>query len=395
MRVLIGVSASIAAYKAAEVVSELRKTGADVTVVMTKNATNLIGPATFRSLSGNEVRIELFEGGTASPLHIDLATSQDVVAVIPATANIIGKAASGICDDLLSTVLLSTRAPVVFAPAMNEAMWYNPAVQENVAKLKQRGCVFVEPGEGWLACGKEGVGRLADTETLIAAITDAAGSGDDLKGKRIIVTGGPTIEPIDDVRFISNRSSGKMAAALARAAVRRGAQTVLVMGPARVPLPAGAVVVRVETTGEMERALSREWDTADCVIMAAAVCDFRVQGARKGKIKRERGLRLDLEPTADILQGLGRDKGKRVLVGFAVETENEVEAGKAKLTRKNLDLIMVNNPLRQGSGFGSDTNSGYLIRGDGTVLDLPLMSKIQLAERILDEVAARLCEGAR
>jgi phosphopantothenoylcysteine decarboxylase/phosphopantothenate--cysteine ligase len=390
MRVLIGVTGSIAAYKAAEVVSELKKSGADVTVVMTEHSTHLIGPATFRGLSGNEVRLDLFERWPGRPIHIDLATDHDVVAIVPATANVIGKIACGICDDLLSTVVLSTKKPVVIAPAMNEAMYLNEAVQENIATLRQRGYAFIEPETGWLACGKEGVGRLASIETVVATIMDAAGALSDLKGTKVIVTGGPTIEPIDAVRFISNRSSGKMAVSLARVAARRGAETVLVMGPTSVPGPAGVRVIHVETSEEMKQAIESEWEDADCVVMAAAVCDFKPEKVEKGKIRRQGEFTLNLTSTDDILGSLSRKKDKRMLVGFALETEHEVEGGKRKLSQKGLDLVVVNNPLQEGAAFGSDTNSGYMIYQDGRVEKIPLMTKLDLSEKIIDAVSSHL-----
>jgi len=390
MRVLIGVTGSIAAYKAAELVSELKKSGSEISVVMTEHATHLIGAATFRGLSGGEVRVDLFERWPGRPIHIDLATDHDVVAIVPATANIIGKIAGGICDDLLSTVVLSTKAPVIIAPAMNEAMYLNPAVKENIDTLKRRGYRFVEPDTGWLACGTEGVGRLASLDALVAAIADAAGGRSDLKGRKVVITGGPTLEPIDAVRFISNRSSGKMAISLARVAARRGAETVLVMGPSGVPRPAGVKVIDVETGADMQRACEQEWENADCMVMAAAVCDFKPRDVEPGKLKRREGLTLDLGASEDILAGLAGSKGNRMLVGFALETRDEIEGGKRKLREKNLDLVMVNNPLVEGAGFGSDKNSGYLIFRDGRVEDIPLVTKLDLAEKIFDAISSRL-----
>jgi phosphopantothenoylcysteine decarboxylase/phosphopantothenate--cysteine ligase len=415
LRVLIGVTGSIAAYKAAEVVSALKKSGAEITVVMTEHATELVGPATFRALSGNEVRVALFERWPGKPIHIDLATGHDVVAVIPATANIIGKMACGICDDLLSTVLLSTRSPILIAPAMNEAMYGNASVQENIATLKDRGITFIEPETGWLACGTEGVGRLASLDTILAAISEAAsgatasgaggvgdtgtgaagagtapGAAKDLAGRKVIITGGATLEPIDEVRFISNRSSGKMAAALAKAASGRGAETVLVTGIMSVPPPPGVRTVRVETGAEMKRAIEDEWEDADCIVMAAAVCDFKPGRIASGKLKRQEGLKLELTSTDDILGSLSRKKSKRMMVGFALETEDEVERGKRKLEQKDLDLVIANNPLREGTGFGSDSNAGYLIYRDGRVDEIPLMSKLDLSERVFDAVASHL-----
>jgi phosphopantothenoylcysteine decarboxylase/phosphopantothenate--cysteine ligase len=395
MRVLIGVTGSIAAYKAAELVSELKKSGWDITVVMTEHAQHLVGPATFRALSGGEVRTDLFERWPGRPIHIDLAAGHDVIAVVPATANVIGKIAAGICDDLLSTVVLSSKAPVVIAPAMNEAMYLNPAVQANIETLRARGYTFVEPESGWLACGSTGKGRLAALDALVAAIVDAAAGRGDLKGRKVIVTGGPTLEPIDAVRFISNRSSGKMAAALARVAVRRGADTVMVMGPTSVSRPAGVSVLDVETGADMQRVCTREWQDADCMIMAAAVCDFRPRRVEAGKIKRRDGLTLELESSEDIIAGLASGKAGRVLVGFALETENEIEEGKRKLRDKGLDLVVVNNPLREGAGFGGDTNTGHLIFRDGRVENIPLMTKLDLAEKIFDAVASLLGGAAQ
>lgn len=417
MNVLLGVTGSIAAYKAAEVVSILRKAGINTTVVMTENATHLVGPATFRSLSGNPVRVDMWEEVAGKPIHITMAVEQDVIAVVPATANIIGKVANGICDDLLSTVLISTRAPIIIAPAMNENMYLNPVVQENIQKLRDRGYCFVQPEKGWLACGVEGVGRLADPDVIVKAILDAAGgnpgdkreascgadpTGDaggrvaeragqakgTLAGRKVIITGGPTREPIDAVRFISNRSSGKMAVALAEAARLRGAETVLISGPRSAAAPAGVRVVDVETADEMRKAVEYEWQDADCIMMAAAVCDFKPDRVRSGKLKRGSALDLKLISTEDIVANLAKDKGARVVVGFALETENEVEAGKAKLVEKNLDLIFVNNPRRDGCGFGSDTNAGYLLDGGGKVEEIPLTSKTDLAGRILDAASA-------
>ena len=390
MRVLIGVTASIAAYKAAEVVSELKKSGVEISVIMTEHATSLVGPATFRALSGTQVRVDLFEGGSGKPLHIDLATGHDVMAIVPATANVIGKIAAGICDDLVSTVALSTPRPVIVAPAMNEVMYLNPAVQQNLATLAERGVTIVEPEEGWLACGTSGVGRLASPEVIIEAIMDAASPKGDLNGRKVIVTGGPTVEPLDSVRFISNRSSGKMAYSLARVARRRGADTVLVTGPVCLTRPAGVRVIAVETGSQMREAVEREWKDAHCLVMAAAVCDFKPQEAHKGKLKKDNKLTLELVATEDIVAGFSGKQDGRVVVGFALETEDEVRGGTQKLKAKNLDLVVVNNPLREGAGFGSDKNSGYLIYRDGRIEEFPLISKIDLSEKIFDAVCAHL-----
>lgn len=389
MRVLLGITSSIAAYKAADVVADLVRAGVEVSVIMTQNATELVAPATFRALSGRDVRVGLWEGGSALPLHIELA-EQDVVAIVPATANILGKIACGICDDLVSTVVVSTKAPVVIAPAMNETMYLSAAVQKNISILKERGYTIVEPSTGWLACRKEGKGRLADIGTIVAAIMDAGAARGDLKGKKVIVTGGPTREPIDAVRFISNRSSGKMAAALARAARRRGADTVLVTGPVSVAVPGGVRSIEVETCSEMREAIDREWKDASCLVMAAAVCDFKPNKVERGKMPREGKISLELAATDDILAGVARKKEGRIVVGFALETEDEIEGGTRKLVQKNLDLIVVNNPLREGTGFGSDMNAGHLIFRDGSVEEIPLLAKLDFADRILDAVAGLL-----
>lgn len=385
MRVVLGVTSSIAAYKAAEVASRLVQSGADVSVVMTKNATKLIGESTFRALTGNPVRVDLFEP-EGRVLHIDLATSIDVLAIVPATANFIGKIANGICDDLLTTVVLSTQAPILVAPAMNEAMYLNPAVQDNLIKLRSRGYHIIEPETGWLACGKEGKGRLADVGLIVNAILSLARRSKDLEGKRVVITGGPTVEPIDAVRFISNRSSGKMAVALAEEAISMGAQTTLIIGPTCLPMPYGAKVVRVETTSEMEEAIRREWANTDCLVMAAAICDFRVEATYQGKIPRSSKLDLHLVETPDIVAEIAKEKGKRIVVGFALETGEEVEAGMKKLKAKNLDLVMVNNPLKEGAGFGGDTNFGYLIDSNGMVEEVPLLTKREVARRIFEKV---------
>ena len=393
MRVLIGVTASIAAYKAAEIVSELSKSGVNTSVIMTEHATRLVGPETFRALSGNEVRVGLFDGGTTKPIHIDLAVGHDVIAIVPATANMIGKIAAGICDDLVSTVVLSANVPVIIAPAMNEAMYLNPAVRQNIEVLKRRGYSFVDPETGWLACGNEGLGRLGSIDRIVEAIMDAGGSSADLSGKKVLITGGPTREPIDAVRFISNRSSGKMAFSLARVARRRGADTVLITGPVSIGKPAGVRAIEVETTSQMREAVEREWEGADCIIMAAAVCDFRPEHVTEGKLRRRGRISLDLTSTEDILQAVYEKKGGRMLVGFALETENEIEGGKRKLEEKNLDLVFVNNPLRKGSGFDADTNSGYLIYSDGRVEEIPLKTKLELSDRIFDVVSACLADA--
>jgi len=388
-RVILGVTGGIAAYKSAEIVRALVKLGAEVKVVMTRNATRFITPLTLGTLSGNEVAVEMFpgEGRAASTRHISLADWAELVLVAPATANFLGKVACGLADDLLSTVVMATTAPVAFAPSMNDNMLRSPAVSANIAVLKSRGYRFVEPTFGYLACGRIGEGRLADIEDIVDAVEQILLSSGGLSGRKVLVTAGRTEEDIDPVRFITNRSTGKMGYALARAALLRGAEVILVSGPSELRPPLGARLERVRTASEMKSKVEEHFGWCDVLIMAAAVADFRPSRRAGGKIKKADGpLALELEETEDILASLGEFKGGKVLVGFALETENGVENAKEKLIRKNLDMVVLNNPLVEGAGFGTDTNVVSIIGRDGKVEPLPKMSKLEVAGEILRRV---------
>jgi len=388
-KIVLGVTGCIAVYKAAELVRHLVKQGADVHVVMTKSAREFMAPLTFQTLTSNPVITELFtlfEEHTIG--HITMAQRGDVVVVAPATANIIGKAANGIADDMLSTVLLATRKPVLFAPAMNEGMWDNPVTQRNVQTLKDLGRRFVEPGVGDLACGDHGRGRLADIVDIVDEIESML-SPEDFRGVTALVTAGPTQELIDPVRFISNPSSGKMGYAIARALRHRGADVVLVSGPTTLAVPRGVHAVQVRSAQEMAAAVDRHFPSAELVIKSAAVADYRPQVAAVHKVKKRDGKVpcLALEPTTDILAGLGKKKGSRILVGFAAETQDLVANAHEKLVKKNLDLIVANDVSRGDCGFGADMNKATLLLRDGMAVDVPAMSKQDLAHRILDCIA--------
>jgi len=392
--ITLGVTGSIAAYKAAELASLLAKAGADVHVVMTAGAQKFVAPATFAALTGNPVHTDMFAGAAGaggSPLpHIELAKAHLLV-VAPATANILAKAAHGVADDLLSTVILAARGPVLFCPAMNVHMYRNPATRANIATLREYGCRVLEPGAGRLACGEEGEGRLPEPAEIVAEITRLLGGpAKDLQGLSVLVTAGGTREPIDPVRFISNRSSGKMGYALARAAAARGADVTLVSAPTALPAPAGVKVVLVETAQQMFAAVLEHFPQADLVLKAAAVADYRPAKPAEQKIKKEgETLVLELTRNPDILLELGRRKKPgQVLVGFAAETENLLANARRKLAEKNVDLLVANDVTRPGAGFGADTNIVKLIYRDGKVVDLPLLEKTVLADRILDAALA-------
>ncbi|HVR70751.1 MAG TPA: bifunctional phosphopantothenoylcysteine decarboxylase/phosphopantothenate--cysteine ligase CoaBC [Vicinamibacteria bacterium] len=387
--VVLGVTGCIGAYKACEVLRELQKRGVDVHVVMTEHATRFVSAMTFEALSGHPVFVDQFALGAESDIrHIGLADAADLLLVAPATANAIGKFARGIADDALSTLFLATRARVLVAPAMNVNMFEHPAVVENLALLRARGVELVEPGSGYLACGWLGKGRLAEVGDIVAAAMAVLARRRSLDGEAVVVTAGPTVEDIDPVRFVSNRSSGRMGYRLAEAARDRGARVVLVSGPTALPAPAGVQVVAVRSAEEMARAVGEHASSAAVVVMAAAVSDYRPAGVAAEKIKKQAGpTQLDLVRTPDILGSLGRAKGGRFLVGFAAETENVVENARRKRGEKNLDLIVANDVGREGSGFGADLNAAVLIDAQGEA-ELPLMSKRELAERIWDRVEA-------
>ena len=395
-RIVLGVSGGIAAYKAVEICRRLVDAGAHVMPVLTTGATRFVGPLTFSALASEPARTSLFEGPEPIP-HTRLGQNCDLVVVAPATARVIGHYAAGISNDLLTATLLATRAPVLVAPAMHTEMWEHPAVQDNLALLRRRGVHIVDPESGRLAGGDIGAGRLADP----ARIVEAAGailssptstlSGGDLAGRRVLVTAGGTREAIDPVRFIGNRSSGKMGYAIAEAAARRGAEVVLVTTVNREAPPSVTDVVRVESAAEMADAVIERYGDVDVVVMAAAVADFRPKATAAEKIKKAAGPpEIVLEPTTDILAELGRKKSAQYLVGFAAETERLVEQAAAKMAAKRVDLMVANDVTAPGSGFEVDTNRAVLIAPDGTTRELPQMPKIELADAIWDRVVLEL-----
>jgi phosphopantothenoylcysteine decarboxylase/phosphopantothenate--cysteine ligase len=391
-RVVVGITGGIAAYKAAEFVRLLVKEEVDVHVVMTENAQKFIAPLTFQTLSGNPVVSDpfaLLEDATIG--HIALADLAELVVILPATANIIGKIAHGIADDFLSTMVMATKAPVLFVPSMNVNMWENKALQKNIQTLLEMGYPLLEPGEGELACHWYGKGRLPELNEVVEKMEDVL-STKDLKGEQILVTGGPTQEPIDPVRFITNRSSGKMGYALAKMARRRGAEVILITGPASLPPPRRDIkFLPVRSAEEMRKAVFTHLEGSSVVIKAAAVSDYRPKVISQKKIKKgESETTLTLERTKDILEELGKKKGNRILIGFAAETEDLIVNAKKKLKEKNLDFIVVNDVTRPGAGFSSDTNQVKIIYPSGQVKDLPLMAKEEVSQLILDEVVRLL-----
>jgi phosphopantothenoylcysteine decarboxylase/phosphopantothenate--cysteine ligase len=390
MKVCLGITGGIAAYKSAELVRQLQQHGLEVQVVMTRHACEFITPLTMASLSGRKVITEMFEGPAGAANiesaieHISVAQAIDLLIVAPATANIIGKMANGIADDFLTTLYLATKAPVLVAPAMNVNMWEHPTQQENLARLVSHGVRVVDPEEGYLACGMTGAGRLASLEKVLAAALELLGLTHDLGRETVLVTAGPTQEPIDPVRFIGNRSSGKMGYALAQAAVRRGARTILVSGPTALTPPDGVEFVAVRTAEEMRDAVLARLPAATIIIKAAAVADYRPAASSAQKIKKHQArLALQLERTPDILAELARQKGTRIVVGFAAETEALIEHARAKLQRKNLDLVVANDVSQDV--FDSDFNTAVLV-GPETETELPRLTKTELAHRILDQV---------
>jgi phosphopantothenoylcysteine decarboxylase/phosphopantothenate--cysteine ligase len=394
MRIALGVTGGVAAYKAAELVRRLQQEGIDVQVVMTHAAQQFITPLTFAALTGNKVITSMFasedpaQANVESAIeHIAVAQRIDLLLVAPATADILGKFAHGVADDFLTTLYLATKAPVVVAPAMNVNMWEHAATQENLAKLRARGVHVVDPDEGYLACGMTGAGRLAATEPIAKKVCDVLGLRHDFDGQTVLITAGPTCEDLDPVRFITNRSSGKMGYSLAEAAVRRGARVVLVSGPVDIQAPGGVDCLPVRTTEEMRKAVREHAAVANVIIMAAAVADYRPAAPHAEKIKRGNArLTVELEPTPDILSELGHDGGKRVLVGFAAETDGLIENARAKLARKQVDMIVANDVTQKGAGFDGDTNIVTLLLRDGRDIPLPKMTKFEVANRILDHV---------
>lgn len=386
--VVVGVTGGIAAYKTCEVVSRLKKLHADVRVIMTRNATEFVNPLTFQSLSHNPVSVDTFANiQTWEIEHIALAQRADVFVIAPATANIIGKLACGIADDMLSTTVMATHAPVLIAPAMNTAMLENPATQQNMETLSKRGMRFIAPGTGMLACGTSGAGRMSEPSQIVDEIVRTLKPREDFAGLHVVVTAGPTVEPLDPVRYITNRSSGKMGYAIAEAAHARGAQVTLISGPTAIQPPQGVDVLRIGTTQELFDAVLANAD-ADIVIQAAAPADYRAREVSATKIKRTGdSLMIELVPNPDIAAALGvRKHPGQTLVGFAAETNNVIENAQGKLKRKSLDLIVANDVTRKGAGFDVDTNIVTLIDADG-MKELPMMTKREVADGILDRVS--------
>jgi phosphopantothenoylcysteine decarboxylase / phosphopantothenate---cysteine ligase len=393
MKIVLGVSGGIAVYKAAEIVRLLQDRGIRVQVVMTRAAQEFVRPLTFAGLSGEKVITDLFgsESGDAPANvelaieHIAVAQAIDALVVAPATADVLARFAQGIANDFLSTLYLATTAPVVVAPAMNVNMWNHAATQANLEILRKRGVRIVEPGDGYLACGMTGSGRLAESETIIAAVMEALGATQDLAGETVLVTAGPTQEKIDPVRYLTNRSSGRMGYAIAEAALRRGARVLLVSGPTAIAAPGAAELTRVETAEEMRAAVLKLLPESTVVIKTAAVADFRPKMAAGQKIKRKGEMTLELEPTADILREVARRKTSQIVVGFAAETENVLENARKKLASKSLDAIVVNDVSRDGIGFDSDRNAVTII-SQSEVVEVPETSKWEVAHRVLDQV---------
>jgi phosphopantothenoylcysteine decarboxylase/phosphopantothenate--cysteine ligase len=391
MKIVLGVSGGIAAYKAAEIVRLLQDRGIRVQVVMTRAAQEFIRPLTFAALSGEKVITDLFGSGAeeanidSAVEHIAVAQSIDALVVVPATADVLAKFAQGLATDFLTTLFLATKAPVVVAPAMNVNMWEHPATQANLDNLKKRGVRIVEPGSGYLACGMTGPGRLAENDVIVAAVMEALGASQELAGETVLITAGPTREKIDPVRYLTNRSSGRMGYALAEAALRRGARLLLVSGPTTVTAPGAAEITRVETAEEMRQAVLSLLPEASIVIKTAAVSDYRPRVAASQKIKRSGPVSLELEPTPDILAEVARQKGSRIIVGFAAETENALENARKKLSSKGVDAIVVNDVSQEGIGFDSDRNAVTIITED-EVVDVPETTKWEVAQRVLDQI---------
>jgi phosphopantothenoylcysteine decarboxylase/phosphopantothenate--cysteine ligase len=387
--VVLGIAGSIAAYKAADIASKLTQDGVGVEVIMTDAATRFIAPLTLRSITGQPVATDLFgQESEFGIVHISLAEAADVLAIAPASADVIARLAAGIADDVLTCTVLATKAPVIIAPAMHHNMFQNPATQENLARLKARGFIVVGPAYGRLASGDMGMGRLAEVEEIIAAIKRALVGSGDLAGKSIVVTAGGTREPIDPVRFVSNYSSGKMGYAVAETARDRGAEVKLITASTFLPDPSGIEVTHIETAVQMKKAVAKAVARADALVMAAAVADYQPKKTAKAKIKKESsGLTLEMVKTPDILSEV---TGDFIKVGFAAESEDTVANARKKLKQKQLDIIVANNITEAGSGFGTDTNKVTIIAKNGKTEDLPLMSKREVADKILDRVAGLL-----
>ena len=392
MKIALGVTGGIAAYKSAEIVRLLQDRGIRVQVVMTRAAQEFVRPLTFAALSGEKVITSMFASGEehapnidSAIEHIAVAQSIDALVVAPATADILAHFAQGIATDFLTTLYLATTAPVVVAPAMNVNMWNHPATQANLEILRKRGVKIVEPGTGYLACGMTGAGRLADNEAIVAAVLETLGASQDLSGETVLITAGPTREKIDPVRYLTNRSSGRMGYALAEVALRRGARVLLVSGPTSLMPPGAAEVTRVESAEEMRDSVLKLLPQASIVVKTAAVADYRPKATAEQKLKRKGPMTLELEATPDILQEIARKRSAQIVVGFAAETENVLENARQKLLAKNLDAIVVNDVSREGVGFDSDRNAVTIITRD-EVVETPETTKREVAQRVLDQV---------
>lgn len=390
--VLVGVTGGIAAYKILDVESKLKKLGYEINTIMTKNACEFVQPMAFQTISNNYVVTDTFERPHKWDVeHIALAKKADIVLIAPATANVIGKMANGIADDMLTTTVMAAKCPVVIAPAMNTAMYENEIVQENIAYLKSKGYLFIEPSTGMLACGDVGSGKLPTPDEIVAYVEkvmeEQVEITEDLSGKHILVTAGPTIEPLDPFRYITNHSSGKMGYAIAERAAKRGGEVILVSGPVQIPAPKGVKVISVKTANEMYEAVHEHFNWADAVIKAAAVSDYRPKTESHEKIKKsDDSMTLELVKNPDILQSLGERKEHQVLVGFAAETHNMIEYARKKITGKHLDFIVANNIAQEGAGFKSDTNIATIIEANGQMTEYHQMSKLDLGNAILDKV---------
>jgi phosphopantothenoylcysteine decarboxylase/phosphopantothenate--cysteine ligase len=390
-KILLGVCGGIAVYKAVELVSRLRREGAAVKVIMTGSALKFVSQLTFREISGNPVAASMWADIPVYNVeHIALAEWADALVIAPATANVLAKLASGIADDMLTTTALAVKAPIILCPAMNTNMYENPVTQSNLEKLAARGLKIIQPASGRLACGTYGAGRLPEPIDIVQEIDDYLRGGS-MSGLKVVVTAGGTIEPVDPVRYIGNRSSGKMGYAIAGEAVRRGAGTVLVSGPSSLPVPPGVTAIKVETAVEMKDAVLAEYGDADILIKAAAVADYRVKDICAAKIKKkEETLTLELVKNPDILKELGRLKTKQYLVGFAAETDNLVENARVKIKEKNLDMIVANDVSMPGAGFNHDTNIVKFIYPSGEIVSMEKASKQEIAAKLLDQISAAI-----
>lgn len=386
--IVVGVCGGIAAYKVVETVSRLTKLHANVHVMMTENATKFVTPLTFQSISHNPVITDMFESPEAWDIkHIAIAEKADLFVIVPASANVIGKVANGIADDMLTTTIMATKAPVLFVPAMNTNMYENPIVERNIEKLCKDGYLFLEPDSGLMACGTSGKGRLPEANVIIERIKEILFKKLDMEGLKVLVTAGPTVEQIDPVRFISNHSSGKMGYAVAEMAAIRGAKVLLVSGPVHIAAPAGIEIVNVNTADEMAEAVLENYADFDIFIMIAAVADYKSADIADLKIKKSSDeMAIKLVKNKDIAKELGLIKGDRILVGACAETNDLIENAKSKIKSKNMDLIMANDVTIEGAGFGNDTNIVKIIGKDGDILDVPLTSKKNVANVLLDEI---------